>query len=294
MDDVALLLRECTARSLVLVDELGRGTSATEAAAIGAALLAEFGDRGYTLILTPLGRPWDPTPPSSVFFWYTPRYRGVFATHLQHELLPLLPHEDETSTAAVVHPRWRMRLDSFALEAGVCDDAQALACARRAGVPASVLDRAAAFLGAPEAPATAAGEPRLEGDALEAQLRYELEAAHQASRGPTPRLAASSGLVRVPRGFEPPPALAATSCVYALHFADDAVYVGETDAIRDRLARHRKKGPRWRAAHALVVPVGDKSVARRVETLVIRALKSRGVTLESVVDGDRHVPPPRL
>ena len=62
MDDVALMMRECGPRSLVLVDELGRGTSAEEGAAIGAAVVAELLER---------------------------EVRTVFATHL-HESLKLL------------------------------------------------------------------------------------------------------------------------------------------------------------------------------------------------------------
>jgi DNA mismatch repair protein MSH4 len=39
MDDVRVLLRDCTPRSLAMVDELGKGTSARDGAALGGALL---------------------------------------------------------------------------------------------------------------------------------------------------------------------------------------------------------------------------------------------------------------
>jgi DNA mismatch repair ATPase MutS len=39
MDDVRVMLRDCTHRSFVLLDEIGKGTSARDGAALGGALL---------------------------------------------------------------------------------------------------------------------------------------------------------------------------------------------------------------------------------------------------------------
>ena len=90
----------------------------------------------------------------------------------------------------------------------------------------------------------------------------------------------------LPAGWAPPPRLAAMSCVYAL-LVGDAVYVGETDAIAQRLSQHRAK-PGWAGAAGAVVGVaGGRSEARRVETLAIRALERQGVELVSGADG-RH------
>ena len=52
MDDVALLFRECSRDSLVLVDELGRGTSAREGAALGAAVVRECRARHFRTVAT--------------------------------------------------------------------------------------------------------------------------------------------------------------------------------------------------------------------------------------------------
>ncbi|KAJ8601004.1 hypothetical protein CTAYLR_009337 [Chrysophaeum taylorii] len=110
MDDLALIFRECDEKSLVLVDELGRGTSATEATALCASVLIEFKDRNFT---------------------------SIFATHL-FEVLPLLPSPSFSFVKSDLEYR---------LEEGVCRSSRALACAAHSGVPEAVLNRAREFLG---------------------------------------------------------------------------------------------------------------------------------------------------
>jgi len=110
MDAVAQLFRECSPDSLVLVDELGRGTSSTEGAAIGGAVLDELTDR---------------------------KMRGVFATHL-HEIL----EEDSRDDVK----KWRMG-GNHSCDEGVCVDSLALDAAVAAEVPSRIVERAALTLG---------------------------------------------------------------------------------------------------------------------------------------------------
>uniref|UniRef100_A0A0K6S9E2 DNA mismatch repair proteins mutS family domain-containing protein n=1 Tax=Chromera velia CCMP2878 TaxID=1169474 RepID=A0A0K6S9E2_9ALVE len=134
IDDVRVMLRDCSTRSLVMMDELGRGTSARDGASIAGAVLE-------TLAGVPV--------------------KGIFATHL-HELLQLplrdpkgnkLVREDSD---ACVHPvrmgferdeeggegvgeegvRW-----TFRLERGVCTESLAVQTAARFGLPQKVLER---------------------------------------------------------------------------------------------------------------------------------------------------------
>ena len=111
MDAVAQLFRECTSQSLVLVDELGRGTSSTEGAAIGGAVLDELTDR---------------------------KMRGVFATHL-HEIL----EEDDRSDVK----KWEMLNNSCRSAEAACVDSLALHAAVAADVPSRIVERAALTLG---------------------------------------------------------------------------------------------------------------------------------------------------
>lgn len=76
-------------------------------------------------------------------------------------------------------------------------------------------------------------------------------------------------------------------------------YVGESDSIRERLKRHTKRwgdgrgsgggggGARAFKLDAVVVPVENRSEARRLETALIRAMKDEGFHLVSDKDGSR-------
>lgn len=106
MDDVRVLLRDCTPNSLVLLDEIGKGTSARDGAALSGALLEAL----------------DAIPVTA-----------VFATHL-HELFDL--------PLATRHLQWkRMGMEeeeggsgelrwTYTLEDGRCADSMALHTAR--------------------------------------------------------------------------------------------------------------------------------------------------------------------
>lgn len=80
-------------------------------------------------------------------------------------------------------------------------------------------------------------------------------------------------------------------------------YVGESDAIRERLKRHANRwgggggsgsgsgissGSKASELDAVVVPVENRSEARRLETAVIRAMKQEGFHLVSDKDGSRN------
>ena len=110
-----------------------------------------------------------------------------------------------------------------------------------------------------------------------------------------------SSTVRLPAHWEPSPALATSACVYVLelrhgghhqgHYQGQSetvrYYVGETEALDQRLRQHRAKGGAWTEAAALVLPVRDRSTARALETALQRNLEAMGLALESSADA-RH------
>jgi DNA mismatch repair ATPase MutS len=115
MDDVRVMLRDCTSRSLVMLDEIGKGTSARDGAALSGALLETL----------------DQMPVSA-----------VFATHL-HEIFDL-----PLSTRHVTCKRMGTRdqggrvLWTYRLEDGRCTNSMAMTTARAYGIPPAILDRA--------------------------------------------------------------------------------------------------------------------------------------------------------
>jgi DNA mismatch repair ATPase MutS len=116
MDDLRVVLRDCTPRSLVMIDELGKGTSSRDGAAIAGALLEYL----------------DKTNAS-----------GIFATHL-HEILEL-----PLKLKGVQRKKMGMKMSvsglvtwTYLLEDGECLDSLALETARRYGLPSALISRA--------------------------------------------------------------------------------------------------------------------------------------------------------
>jgi DNA mismatch repair protein MutS len=122
MTETAHILHHATARSLVLLDEIGRGTSTFDGLAIAWSVVEQ-------LLATPGGAP-----------------RTIFATHY-HEMTELAVTAD-----GVVNCRMSVRetggsvVFTHRIEEGAADRSYGIHVARLAGVPAPVLDRASEIL----------------------------------------------------------------------------------------------------------------------------------------------------
>ena len=136
MTETAAILRQATPRSLVLFDEVGRGTSTWDGLAIAWAIVEHVHDR--------LG------------------CRCLFATHY-HELTRLAGRLDALRLATLKAREWRGELVFLhEVAEGAAESSYGLAVARLAGVPPAVVARARAVLARLEA-----SRPHLE---LEADL----------------------------------------------------------------------------------------------------------------------------
>jgi hypothetical protein len=304
-DEMRALVRDASSRSLVMVDELGRGTSARDGAALAGALLERLDRIGCY---------------------------GIFATHL-HELLDLpLTLSSRTSKKRMgvdwrsnpqgtgVEPVW-----TYLLEEGSCRDSMALHTGRQFGLDEAVLARAAELTEAFDivcrntTSADAATPPpllfsRIAREVPEKMGGFDLvkQVLLQEARSLATAESAATKKVLLPPRWEVPQGLTAkVSCVYVLEVSAPAsaaatnpssvaYYVGETDALKQRLQQHRvrqgstKRGEGsgvwgWADAAAMVLPVADKSMARAVEARTITALAEAGLPLLSKADGaHRH------
>jgi MutS domain V/MutS domain I len=258
--DISALLRCCTSRSLVFVDELGRGTSPNDGTSIAAAVMEAMAQEGMS---------------------------GIFATHLHGILdLPL------RSASRIRYKRMTLISDdiigevsTFRLEDGVCTDSLALVTARRLGLPKSVIDRALTFstILSEKASSDAINE-----ESIPAYHGFKKKMLSDVMQ--VVALIQNEGInpVFIPPTWRSPPSLEGGSCVYILELQDNCsrFYVGETDTLSQRLQQHRSKGSMWSNAAAVVYPMkGGKSQARHMESLIIRKLASEGFDLISVSDG---------
>jgi hypothetical protein len=134
MDDIRIILRDgVSASSLIMIDELGKGTSSRDGASLAGSLLEYLSQR---------------------------RVYGIFATHL-HELfrLPLQlsgvenkrmgfteeqlagDEDDEEEVVESLRTRRKIRW-TYQLEDGICEDSMALVTAENYAIPSTILDRA--------------------------------------------------------------------------------------------------------------------------------------------------------
>ncbi len=177
---------------------------------------------------------------------------------------------------------------TYKLEDGICSDSLALKTARDFGIPRTVLERAAEFSAQPS-------------------IRPSNDFQHSSTNTPDPDNSTKSlnlktiadilldiipvkrRIDKIPAGWSPPPSLEGHSCVYVLEvgFKPDAAqyYVGETDSLSKRISQHRSKGGKWKDLKAIAVPVGNKSIARNIESRTILSLAQQGFDLISTHDG---------
>ncbi len=255
MGDIAAMLRCCGPKSLVFVDELGRGTSPREGTQLAGAIVESMANAGIS---------------------------GIFATHL-HDILQLplscwnivalkrMAVDERQSSSA----RWK-----FKLEDGVCTNSMALETAAHFGLPSSIIQRAQEL-----------SNFDLRSDNTGSTEVYNIDQKSVSTLQdivPVAESITQQSSIIIPPEYHPPAFLDGRSIVYILELDSTPrkYYVGETDDVRSRLLQHRRKGGMWSNMTTIVVPApGGKSQARAWESSLIQSLASKGLFLESVSDG---------
>ena len=274
MTEMRYVLADATSQSLVLVDELGKGTEARAGAALAGAMLETLAKEGC---------------------------RGVFATHL-HSLLEIeldLPgtrrmmmeieaveSEKSLGQRARRKPTWRM-------VEGESVESLALEVAANCRLPEEVVERAASLYeeimkekenegarGSRNSTFATRAEEALESSPLGAlgqsqsleNTPRESQAAKLGLPEPSEDLKAASNLLVttardvlsglasssssetpsrqvenitahfVPAKQVPPARIVGASCVYIARRPDGWFYVGSTDSLQDRIKAHRQRG----------------------------------------------------
>jgi hypothetical protein len=260
MGDVACILRSCGNRSLVFVDEIGRGTSPTDGTSLAGAILENMAERGMS---------------------------GMFATHL-HGILNI-PYSSDASSRirkkrmAICEDNDGQLKWTYTLEEGECTNSLALLTAAKFGLPESILKRAEELKGV---------EYDI-GSTLSFQYLRSTTPTTNFDRATAileEVVGQGTASVHIPPSFMAPPSFEGSSCVYILKIGGDSnnsmYYVGETDSLARRLSQHRAKGDQWSSLSAVAIQIeGGKTSARNIESLVIQRLAKSGFNLASVADG---------
>lgn len=271
MGDIAALLRSCGEKSLVMVDELGRGTSPKDGTCLAAAVLEAMARAGMS---------------------------GVFATHL-HDILDLpLNSQDRIVNKRMAYEERRNGdagpdyVWTYKLEDGHCTNSMALVTAAKFGLPDEILQRANFFLHSVQSSSILKDLEITESLPDSTQRNSETEGVENgldcAIRFAEDIVGRQGIAILIPPQWRSPPKLSGHSCVYILELGFDTAtyYVGETDSLDSRLHQHRSKGGAWKNMTAAALPIsGGKGHARNVESLLIRKLAKAGFRLVSISDG---------
>lgn len=285
MEDLAALFRCSGSKSLVFVDELGRGTSPKDGTTLAGAVLEKMGMSGMS---------------------------GIFATHL-HDVLDLPLNKDRITTKRIKIEQDRETGTyqwTHKLEDGTCLNSMALITAERFGLPTEIIDRARELkIFIPERISSGmimtedidvdSISPVHETDSYWENKEQEKILAKEKRRKEflavidlALQLTLLEKSIKIPPRHHPPASLSNESCLYVLQLAPTVstaetarYYVGETDSLSKRLSQHRRKGAKWLYSNAAVFPVDNKTKARYWESALIGELARAGYSLESISDG---------
>ncbi|XP_024540545.1 DNA mismatch repair protein MSH1, mitochondrial [Selaginella moellendorffii] len=281
MAELKTLLLETTRRSLVLVDELCKGTDVQKGTCILASVLENFDRLGCL---------------------------GIVSTHL-HGLLDMKLDTNNVVLKAMgtrkvlqggLQPTWEL-ID------GECRESLAFETAKGEGVTEEILDRARELYEEMQKKYLSQSKPMVDGN----EVRHESTLDSNAAASSVPRIQGARNLKDLEQEVlrickdqlngtfvlsstcyfvgarqQPPPFTSNHSCVYILHRPDGKFYVGQTDNLSGRIASHRTSMG-LKQAPFLYLPVSNKSVACQLETALITQLTQQGLNLVNKVD-QRH------
>ena len=306
-DDIRILIRDVTSRSLAAVDELGRGTAPKEGAAIVGAVLEELDQRGCL---------------------------SIFATHLHEELgiLPLNLINTENKVLRVVEEDQENRYENenngllgggpvkyiYCLESGICENSHSLATAAYHGVDSDLIQRATELRLAGEEvlqermgmwkqenekgsneKVETLNEKDEKNEKNEKDEKDEmnpsdldLETAIQLVNDISNQM---DDVVMIESEWDPPPTIAdEVACVYVLEVSVSngstgsaitvpTLYIGETEHLADRIGKHRYTfGKQIKIAVFPMKNGAGKTEARRTEARAIVEARRAGFVLHNI------------
>jgi len=270
MGDIAALLRACGDKSLVFVDELGRGTSPEDGTSLAGAVLEAMSSA---------------------------KMNGFFATHLHSILdLPLRDNARENiiNKQMEIYENGNDFRWTYKLVDGICRDSRALKTAARFGIPSEIIQRAEVL--SLHLKGQTISEKTLSENAVEpniindASINGDRDGALLSEVNLLVEEVSRENSVIIPPRWSSPPSFEGSSVLYVLQVGQ-SFYVGETDSLSQRIRQHRSKGGIWSQSSTIAVKVnGGKSNARNLESRVIQKIAQSGFSVLSTTDGRKIKP----
>lgn len=244
--EVNTALRDATQNSLLLIDELGKGTESQAGHAIAASVLEYVRDK---------------------------KIRGIFATHW-HEIFQN-PKVDLSNIET-----WQMEIventPTYRVRSGRCLTSWAFEAARKLGMKPHLLRRAQDISEAH----ISNHLPTYQLASSSPEHTLETVTTFLASLTNTPE----TNIHYLPVNGNPPPAINGQSVLYVLRTPQRFFYVGETDSFPTRLKAHYQDSQKKNSEGMYVVIPQGKSHARRLENKLISILRTLEFPLLSSAD----------
>ncbi|PKA56534.1 DNA mismatch repair protein MSH1, mitochondrial [Apostasia shenzhenica] len=279
MSELRTVITGATKRSLVLVDEICRGTETAKGTCIAGSIVEKLDEIGCL---------------------------GIVSTHLHGIFdLPLSIKNIMQKAMGIevvngdIKPTWKL-ID------GVCAESLAFQTAQKEGLPESVVKRAEELY-------LSVSTKNLQAKSNEVYQKFDVKELVEDSDS----LKTNDELLKEVRSTvnvicqrklmelhehktrsefpgvlcftvgtreQPPPSTVGNSCVYVIFRPDKKLYVGQTDDLLGRVHSHRSKEG-MEDAEFLYVIVPGKSIASQLETLLINQLPLHGFRLSNKADG---------
>ena len=270
MMDIKTALRDASAQSLLLIDELGKGTESQAGHAIAGSILEHLSQQ---------------------------RIRSVFATHW-HELFS--NEEVNLDSIQQIQMETQENQPTYRVIVGSDLSSHAFETALQLGVEPNLIERAKEIAAcyrlhnrvslspslvqeAVEPYSVAPEKPSIHVDVEEHSLESACEVMSEILSIP------ASHIKHVAPRYHPSLKDAASSVVYVLRTGLGYYYVGETDNLSLRLAAHRKDRAKKDCECVYAVISQGKSWSRRIETELTKKFRSLGFPLLSTEDAQhRH------
>jgi len=257
--DVGHIARYATSKSLVLLDELGRGTCPREGMAYARAVILHLNAIGATT---------------------------VFATHL-HDLLD--------APELQLLPQLTLD-DNHMVRGGARRTSHAMRVVKRHNYPTNVLQVMARLLETSQSQQQSEpqSEPQSESQSGPQPQRSQSQQQYQQSQ-PQQAFSMAVEIASSVIGTEPlhvvaketlipPNVMKHDAALYVIEEHDGRVYVGETNNVLRRRGEHKHRTYNARSGRIAVWPLLDKTAARKNEAITISKCVAAGIPLSSVAD----------